>query len=307
MSEAQQSIADKFYSPESATTETDTAPSGTAVEAEAVEVEKSANDEAVEVTKEIEASEVAEADAVESESGEQEESGADDDEPLYFQMGDKEISVADVQEGLDSGLRRADYTKKTQALADDRKTFEADQVKVGELSKSLTEHIEALEHSFKKEEAEVDWEHLREYDTGEYLKQKEIQQNKVDSLDAAKAEVKKLDDEKNIAFITAEQQKLVDAFPEWKDPATGTEAREKDSKLIEAYVTDNGFSNDEFKNLTSSNVMIAIHKAAQFDALKKDSDAAEKIVRKAPKAIKPGPKRKQTKSKSAVDVMYPNG
>ena len=169
----QTNFADVFYPQENATTEADTADSGTTVEAEAVEVEQSTNDEAVETTKETEASEAADTDAVESESGEQEESGADDDEPLYFQVGDKEISVAEVQEGLDSGLRRADYTKKTQALADDRKTLEADQVKMGELSKSLSDNIEALEHAFKKDEVETDWEHLREYDTGEYLKQKE--------------------------------------------------------------------------------------------------------------------------------------
>ncbi len=298
------SIADVFYPTENATTETDT-PSSTTVEAEAVEADKSANDEVVEVSAENKASEDAGTATVESkpEDG-QEEPESDADEPLFFQLGDKEISVAEVQEGLDSGLRRADYTKKTQVLADDRKVFEVERTKVAELSNTLTENIKALEHSFKKEEDSTDWDDLRDSDPSEYLRLKEEQQNKVATLDAAKAEVKRLEDDNRTALITSEQQKLVDAFPEWTDPATGSEAREKDSALINAYVTDNGFTNDEFKDLTSSNVMIAIHKAAQFNALKKSSEATEKIVRKAPKAIKPGPKKTKTKSKSAADLFY---
>ena len=50
--------------------------------------------------------------------------------------------------------------------------------------------------------------------------------------------------------------------------------------------------------------MQAIHKAAQFDALKKDGEAVEKQIRKAPKAIKPGAKKTIQKSKSAADLFY---
>lgn len=296
-------FADVFYPAENATTDTDTTDSGTTVEAEAVEVEQSTNDGADNV-------DAGDNPPVDTDSADVENVATDDegqevdDEPLYVEIDGKEISVKDFQNGVDDGLRQSDYTQKTQALAEDRKGFESERVKVNELSETLTDQIKALEHTFKKEEAETDWEHLRDTDPSEYLRLKEEQANKTDSLEAAKAEVKKLEDDNNLAFITQEQQKLVDAFPSWKDPATGNDAREKDSKLIEAYVADNGFSNDEFKNLTSSNVMIAIHKAAQFDALKKNGEAAEKIVRKAPRAIKPGPKKQQTKSKSAADIFY---
>ena len=299
----EQSVADIFYPPENATTDTDT-PSSTPVEAEAVEVEKSASVEVADKPDESNDSDADKAADVESESKEVESSDDSDDEPLFFQLGDKEISIAEVKEGIENGLRQSDYTRKTQVLSEDRKAFDLERAKNGELSELLTSHIESLEHSFKKEEAEIDWEHLREYDPSEFLKQKEEQAKKVDSLDAAKAEVQKLNDEKRTAHITTEQKKLIEAFPEWVDPATGKEAQEKDAKLIEGYALNNGFTDEDLKQLDNSNVMIAIHKAAQFDELKKKGDEAEKVVRKAPKAIKPGPRKTKTKPQSAAELFY---
>lgn len=294
-----QDAASLFYPQENATSDTDTSNSAP-VEAEAVEAERSAVKEPEsDVSNDTEAS----TDSVDAASDGIDDQGIED-EPLYIELNGKEISVKDVQDGLDNGLRQADYTKKTQELADSRKTLEADQGTTKQLAETLSNHIEALEHTFKKEAEEIDWEHLREYDTAEYLRLKEEQANKVESLDAAKAEVKKLNDDKYAAHINSEQQKLVDAFPLWADPATGAEEMEKDKQLINAYVSDNGFQAEEFETLSSSKMMIAVHKAAQFDALKKEGEAAEKIVRKAPRTIKPGPKQAKTKPQSAAELFY---
>ncbi len=294
-----QDAASLFYPQENATTDTNTSDS-TPVEAEAVEVEKSTVKEPEsEASNDVDAS----ADSVDAASDGIDDQGIEG-EPLYIELNGKEISVKDVQDGLDNGLRQADYTKKTQELADSRKTLEADQGAAKQLTETLSNHIEALEHTFKKEAEEIDWEHLREYDTAEYLKLKEEQANKVESLDAAKAEVKKLNDDKNAAHIAIETNKLVEAFPLWADPATGAVEMEKDKKLINDYVNENGFQAEEFETLSSSKMMIAVHKAAQFDAMKKEGEAVEKIVRKAPRSIKPGPKKTKTKPQSAAELFY---
>ena len=285
-----------FYPQENATTDTDS--TGTTVEAEAVEVDNSAIDEVADV----EAN--ADADSASVEDAENVDESEDSSDSLYFEVNGKEVSVKDVQEGLDNGLRQSDYTKKTQALAEERKTVEADKVKAVEAFEKLNGHIEALELSFKKEEATVDWDHLREYDTAEYLRLKEEHETKQSLLDSAKADAQKLKEDANTAHITSEQEKLIGFFPDWTDPATGLESREKDAALINSYVADNGFSNDEFEHLTSANVMLAIHKAAKFDALRAEGDAVEKQVRKAPKAIKPSAKKTKQKSKSAVTAFY---
>jgi len=296
-------MADVFYPPsENATTTPDS--QGTTVEAEAVEVEQSTVDKAVDNSPDNNKSEEVEAVSVESKQDEVVGDDSESDEPLYVEIDGKEISIQDFRDGANDGLRQSDYTKKTQALSEKSKSIDAKEVKNDELSKTLSEQIEALEHTFKKDSEAIDWDHLRKHDTAEFLRLKEEQEKKVSSLDAAKEEVKKLKDEKQTVLIAQEYKKLVDSFPQWADPATGTESREKDEKLINAYANDNGLTQEEFTYLTSSNLMIAIHKAAQFDALKKDGEAAEKIVRKAPKTLKPGPKKAKTKSKSAAELFY---
>jgi hypothetical protein len=279
------SAADLFYPQENATTDTDSQ-SGTPVEAEAVEAEKSAIEESAE----------SELDVVEEDS--------DTDEPLYFEIDGKEISVKDVKESLNNGLRQADYTKKTQVLAEEKKEVEAKIAKADEIFNKLNSHVEALELAFSKEEAEIDWDHLREYDTGEYLRLKEEHSNKKSLIDSAKADAKLLNEQVDNAFITSEQKVLLGMFPDWTDPATGGEAMKKDSALIQAYAESNGFTDKEYSQLKSAKVMQAIHKAAKYDALKGDSDATSKQVRKAPVAIKPSPKKATPQTQSAVELFY---
>ena len=281
------SAADLFYPQENATTKTDSE-NGTTVEAEAVEAEKSAIDESAE-------SEPAEVEEV-----------SDTDEPLYFEIDGKEISVKDVKESLNNGLRQADYTKKTQALAEEKKEVEAKIAKADEIFNKLSGHVEALELAFRKEEAEVDWDHLREYDTGEYLRLKEEQGKKLSLIDAAKADAKLLSEQAENVYITSEQKVLLGMFPEWTDPATGQEAMKKDSALISSYAESNGFTDKEFSQLKSAKVMQAIYKAAKFDALKNDSDVTARQVRRAPVAIKPSQKKTIPQTTSAVELFYGN-
>jgi len=285
-----------FYPQENATTDTDS--TGTTVDAEAVEVEQSAIDETPEKSKDNDG------DSVESKPDSLDDDGADSDEPLFFELNGKEISVADVQEGLDNGLRQSDYTKKTQKLAEESKEVEAQGAKAIQAFDTLSGHIEALEHAFKEQETAVDWDHLREYDTAEFLRLKEEHENKQTLLESARTDAQKLKDEANSIKLASEQEKLKEFFSDWSDPATGEKAREKDTALINTYVTENGFTNDEFAHLDSSKLMIAIHKAAQYDALRKDGEAVEKQVRKAPRVQKPSVKKQAQKSTSTVELFY---
>ena len=293
------SDADLFYSNQNATTDADTA-SSTTVEAEAVEAGKPAIDEVSGDDVNTESTEA----SAESET-EDAETSNDSDEPLYYQIGDEEISETEVKEWRENGLRQADYTKKTQSLADERKGFETEKTQVAGLAETLKSHIDALEVVIGNDLESVDMDHLREYDLSEYLRVKEERETKLSKLDEAKATAQKLKEDADLQQLTGEQAKLKELFPDWADPATGQETYKKDSALIESYVQKNGFNEEDFSHLTSATVMQAIHKAALFDAMKEESQAVEKQVRKAPKAIKAGAKKIQTKkSTSTAELFY---
>lgn len=298
-----ESVGDMFYANENASSETDSS-QGTTVEADAVESGVQSPDVGEVADIEQASSDASDIDASSVDSDDGGENSIDDsNEPLYFQIGDEEISEAEVKSWRDGHLRQQDYTKKTQALADERKTLEAQATQVGEIQKNLTETLENLEKAFEKESDQIDWEHLREYDTAEYLRLKDEQAKKADALKDAKAQAESVKKAERDAILAREQQRLIEMFPAWGDPGSGAEAYKADIKLINDYVTDAGFSQEEFSQLENAHVMQAIYKAAKYDAMQKSGSVAEKQVRKAPKVVKPT-KKTVTKPKSAAERFY---
>ena len=297
MSEAQ-SISDIFYPTEN--TEANTESTGSTVETDVVDGDKTPIVETVEAET-----------AVDTDSGDDDTGGDDatledgaDDETLYYEINGEQFSEADVKEWKDGGLRQADYTQKTQDLAGERKKVEAQASELAETRTKLDETIAGLEAAFKADEDGIDWDYLREHDTAEYIRQTEVRKEQQTLLEKAKTDAQALKDNDRAAMIESERAKLFEIFPEWKDPATGAEAIKDAEKLINGYAEANGFTNDEFAQLSSASLMTAIHKAARFDALQEKNKEAEKVVRKAPKIQKPSKKAAPTQAKSTTELFY---
>ena len=198
------------------------------------------------------------------------------------------LSQVEFKELQDQQLMHADYTKKTQALATDRKQTEA-------LNSDLAGFITEFESLIVNEASEAELnELLEDGDTAEYLrKTNEIKANKgkLKAIKAKQAEAFK-------ATQTAENGKLIDQMKEWADPKTGAATQKSDVDTALSYATEVGFTNDDLEKLADHKVIRALIDAGKYRALKKSKPFVNK--RKTPAAKKASKKPSQDSGKNIL-------
>jgi len=96
--------------------------------------------------------------------------------------------------------------------------------------------------------------------------------------------------------IQTEQQKLVEAIPEFKDDVKAEVIR----RDIRNYAKSIGFTEQELSQVYDSRAVLALYKAAQFDKLMSNKGAATKKVATAPKTIRPGTSNPQSSENETV-------
>jgi len=248
-------------------------------EAEAVDVSEDTPDEEVE---EI----TAEAEESEELSGEvedvQESESEDDPDTLVYEIKGKQYTQEQLIEALEGGLRLSDYTRKTQLVAEDRKSVAAKGEKQDQLLDDLQSHIDLLAEMTDSEFDGINWDELREDNTSEYLRLKEKKESKRGKLDKAKSDRQKLLDDKRSELAGAEQSKLFAAMG-WQDAPSKQEA---DLKLMQTYLQGRGWTNEDFVDVINHKHMMAIMDAAKFHQLQSKASATTKKVKQAPKVVK---------------------
>ena len=208
-----------------------------------------------------------------------------EDEDLYVEYKGREINLKDIDEWEQGHLRQADYTRKTQELADSRKDFEAEQEGFTSKQSKLSEQLLTLEAMIAEDDlSDEALTELREYEPEQYIKHLEKQSKRKDFLKEAKSNVTP----KSTVNVQEEQSKLVAANPQWISEGKATEAYTKDMDALTNYYTDNGFTQDQV-NAVNGNALIAnaVIEAARAKSLGKTNAAIEKRVRKAPVSTKP--------------------
>lgn len=206
----------------------------------------------------------------------------DSGDDLFYDLDGEEVSVAQIREWKNNGLMQADYTKKTQAAAEVRKQAEAEAAKTAQLNASLAETLATLEQSIKDEFKSIDWEYLRENDTGEYLKQKELMQLKAQKAVKAKADLTQRQEAAKQEKIAQSQKLFKEANPSWLDKTK----MEADIKAMDEYVVANGFSEDMINELSDHRIMQALLDASKYRQLQGKSANTSKAVQNAPNVIK---------------------
>lgn len=244
------------------------------------------------------------------------EATTNEPEGLVYEIGDRQVSESTVQEWEKAYDNRksmqADYTQKTQGVAEKVKTEVAKEVtqRIGDLdtkASALVEHTTELTALLDEVEGNVDLEELRELDYEEYLKTKEtIENRRAKVKDASEAAHKAVEDA-NQAHTSEQQSLFIASNPEWSDDkGQATPKREEDFKLISDYAEAVGFSPQEFGQVQNHKVMIAVLEAAKYRLLKQKTTEAKK-VKVAPKLVKPTQKSTKTDdSRSAGDRFYAN-
>ena len=237
------------------------------------------------------------------ETEESDEQG-DDEELLVIELDGEEISLREVKKWRDGHMQQADYTKKTQALAEERKTFEAERESerssLAEAQKQIASMKDLLE-VLVNEDAQTDWDALWDSDPDEWKVQKEKAEKREKALQDLRANRNQEDPE----VIRAEQVKLVKANPEWLDKdGKLTDAYRADTKLLNEYAVKAGFTPEEFSQMTKAHYLQAILKAAKYDQLKEKGREIKSKREKVPVVTKPKKPVSRTKERTADQILY---
>ena len=257
-----------------------------------------------EVQEELEAEAVEQAEYEdESEDESEEEATEEEPTPTYkVRVGKEEVEVP-LDELLKGYSRTADYTRKTQEIADQRKAVEAEKAKIEEASKlrdTYAQRLGIIEQMLKQQDSGEDLASLKETDPIGYAVKVAEQAEREKQLSAVRAEQQRIaqqqqgeQQERLKTYLAQEAQKLAEAIPEMNDPAKGQAIRTD----IRNFAQKLGYSEQELSQVYDSRAVTALYKAMQYDKLMSGKGDATKKVQQAPKMLKPGtstPEARQT-------------
>lgn len=167
----------------------------------------------------------------------------------------------------------------------------------------------ALNHDFQQ----VNWQQLKAEDPVKFMltqndfaqRQALISQGLQQIESAQQAEAQRLQ-QQQAALLPQEKARMLDALPEWKDPAKLQEGMSR----IATYARGLGFNDAELNGIFDHRYIQVLNDAAQFRALQAANPEALKRVRAAPQMAKPGTRTntdpKQVARTQAMDRFKAN-
>lgn len=228
------------------------------------------------------------------EEPEQESESEPDDEPTYSVKvagEEKELTLSELKTLAQQG---ADYTKKTQQVAEQRKALEAESVAIDQarqLRDAYAERLQAMEQLLSAPEQSENLEYLKESDPiGYAVKVAEMSQQK-EQLQAIQAERYRIAEQQQAeqqhalqGYIAQQAARLSEVLPEYSDPVKGEKLRSD----LRSFAKDIGFTDQELSMVRDSRQVLALHKAMLYDKLQKSKPDVNKRVTEANKTIKSG-------------------
>tara|TARA_R110000868_G_scaffold99897_2_gene274755 strand:+ start:1419 stop:2414 length:996 start_codon:yes stop_codon:yes gene_type:complete len=215
---------------------------------------------------------------------------------------EKEVTLDELVNGYQLG---ADYTKKTQELAEARKIVEAEVHSIQEARQvrdAYAQRLQALEQVLSVNEAPEDLAALRENDPIGYAVRVADATERKEQLALVYAEQQKVAQQQEQyrqqevrKLVQLESHKLSQVLPEFSDTAKGEQLRNE----IRNYGKSVGFRDEELSQVYDSRHVLTLHKAMMYDKLVKSKPGINKKVAQAPKMVKTGAKI----SKQGNDVV----
>ena len=204
---------------------------------------------------------------------------------------EREVTLDELIKSYQLGT---DYTKKSQAVAEERKAVEAERQRIEEaryLRDQYAERLQIIEQMLNQQPEGENLEALKENDPIGYAIAYTDQQRRKEQLAQVQAERQRIAEQQQQErqeqlgqVIQAEARKLAEALPEYADPQKGEvtrrELREFGLKL--------GFSDQELSGIYDSRQVLTLWKAMQYDKLQSSKPGITKRVNEAPKVVKPG-------------------
>ena len=240
-------------------------------------------------------SEDIEAQADESEEVEQEDEQDEQEEPQKFRVKaageEREVTLDELIKSYQLGT---DYTKKSQAVAEERKAVEAERQRIEEakyLRDQYAERLQVIEQMLNQQPETENLDYLKENDPIGYavkvaeLSQREKQLAQVQAERQRIAEQQERERQEQLgSVIQAEARKLAEIIPDYADPKKG-EAMRRELREFGLKV---GFSDQELAGVYDSRAVVTLWKAMQYDKLQSSKPAITKKVNEAPKVMKSG-------------------
>lgn len=205
----------------------------------------------------------------------------------------EELEVTE-EELLNGYSREANFRKKTQSLAEERKSFEKVREETSKLreeySNKLAEDILLSKEIINEQFSGIDWKELSQSDPEQYLILKDAKQtleqkikSKQEDLVKQISKTQQENQKKYQELVNQEFDKLQEKDPEFKkDPRAKY-------NLISSYLENEGFAQDEVSNISDHRHFIIADKARRYDEIMaklKNSKAKKSVA--APKFIKSG-------------------
>ena len=203
---------------------------------------------------------------------------------------DVEVTLDELQAGYS---RQADYTRKSQVLAEQRKKADEELAATQQERQHYLSQLEQFNtqaDSKIKELSSTDWTKLKEEDPTEYMlkrdQYRELQDNKRMVEEEQQNLQLKSQQENQVKWqeeLGRQQEIMVQRLPEWTDPDKGPKLKQN----IKSFAVKKGFTEQEVNSLIDARSVDVLHKAMLYENLlaAKISNKKTKVV---PKVQKPG-------------------
>ena len=216
-----------------------------------------------------------------------------------------EVELDELIKGYQQGT---DYTKKSQALAEQRKAIEAERGHleyVKQERQAYAQKLQALDSFLTQQHQGVDLEVLKETDPIGYAVAVAEQTQREKQLAVVRNEQQRIAQQQQAeqqsqlqAHLRTESEKLVSLIPELATPQ-GDAVR----KQIRDYAKSVGWTDQELSSVYDSRAVNTLYKAMKYEQLQKSKPELNKRLLSAPKMMRSGTSAPPTKSAQDKQAM----
>jgi hypothetical protein len=216
-----------------------------------------------------------------------------------------EVELDELIKGYQQG---ADYTKKSQALAEQRKAFEAERNHleyVKQERQAYAQKLQALDSFLSQQDQGVNLEYLKETDPIGYAVAVADQNQREKQLAVVRNEQHRLAQQQQSEHhaslqnhLRQESDKLTSLIPELAT-AQGDAVR----KQIRDYAKSVGWSDQELGQLYDSRAVVTLYNGMKYQQLQKSKPEVNKKLQAAPKMMRSGTSAPPTKSSGDKQAM----
>ena len=230
------------------------------------------------------------------------------EQPTFSVRVDGTEQKVTLDELLNGYQRTADYTRKTQAIAEQRKQAEAELAAARVERQRYAETLRQLETQLAQTQPEPDWNKLYAEDPLEYVRQKDAWRDRRERAQALQGEQARLAQLQQVEqralleqHLAVERQRLVEAIPEWRDDQRAAKERE----AIVTWAKRAGFSDQEISQSYDHRAVNVLRKAMLYDELMGKNLADKQTPKPAPAMARPGmpPSKNETSSKARREAL----